>query len=87
MADLTRQLGEYRLTTAQIYYHMPDYDKILPEFIWQQYDIAPKFPELLKFLRFWEHKIEGRLHSIYVADQELITTSDYRHAEWLGTVQ
>jgi len=86
MADLTKQLNDYRLTTAQIFYHMPDYEQILQEFIWQEYDKAPEFPGLLKFLRFWERKIEGRLHSVYVADQELITTSDYRNAEWLGTV-
>ena len=87
MADLTKQMKDYRLTTAQIFYHMPDYEQILQEFIWQEYDIAPKFPELKKFLHFWENKIEGRLHSVYVAKREIITTSDYRLADWMGTVQ
>lgn len=87
MADLNIQMKDYRLTTAQIFYHMPDYEEILQEFIWQEYDLAPKFPELHKFLDFWEKKIEGRLHSVYVAKREIITTSDYRLADWIGTVQ
>lgn len=87
MADLSKQLQDYRLTTAQILYHLPDCEQILQEFIWQDYDIAPKFPQLYKFLDFWEKKIEGKLHSVYVAKREIITSSDYRMAEWFGTMQ
>ena len=87
MADLTKQLGNYRLTTAQIYYHMPDSSNLLQEFIWQDYDLAPQFPELKNFLDFWTREIEGKLHSVYVAKREIITTSDYRASDWLGTVQ
>lgn len=87
MADLNKQLRDYRLTTAKIIYHLPDYQDILQEFIWQDYDIAPKFPQLHQFLDFWVEKIEGKLHSVYVAKQKLITTSDYRNADWEGTLQ
>ncbi len=87
MADLTKQLGEYRLTTAQIYYHMPDFEKILQEFIWQDYDLAPEFPHLQEFLQFWTREIDGKLHSVYVAKRKIITTSDYRNADWEGTLQ
>lgn len=87
MADISKQLDNYRLTTAQIYYHMPDFEQIIQEFIWQEYDLAPQFPELKKFLSFWEKKIEGKLHSVYVAKREIITSCDYRNADWLGTVQ
>lgn len=87
MADLTKQLDDYRLTTAQIYYHMPDFEEILQEFIWQDYDLAPKFPHLQEFLQFWTNKIDGKLHSVYVAKREIITTSDYRNADWQGTLQ
>ena len=87
MADISKQLINYRLTTAQIYYHMPDFEEILQEFIWQEYDLAPQFPELKKFLTFWEKKIEGKLHSVIIAKREIITSSDYRNADWLGTVQ
>lgn len=87
MASLDKQLGNYRLTTAQILYHMPDFQQLLQEFIWQEYDLAPKFPELNRFLGFWVREIEGKIHSVYVAERKLITTSDYRHAAWEGTVQ
>lgn len=87
MADLTIQMKDYRLTTAQIFYHMPDYEQILQEFIWQEYDLAPQFPELAKFLKFWEKKIDGKLHSVYVAKREVITSSDYRNADWIATIQ
>ena len=87
MADLSKQVKDYRLTTAKILYHMPDYEKLLQEYIWQEYDIAPKFPVLKDFLDFWEREIEGKLHSVYVARQEIITPGDYRFADWQGTLQ
>ncbi len=87
MADLKKQLSNYRLTTAQIIYHMPDHNNLLQEFIWQEYDIAPHYPTLHEFIDFWVEEIEGKLHSVYVAKQELITPSDYRFAQWQGTIQ
>jgi uncharacterized protein Usg len=87
MADLGRQLKDYRLTTAKILYHLPDFEKLLQEFVWQDYDIAPRFPELHKFLDFWTREIDGKIHSVYVAKKELITPGDYRFAEWEGTLQ
>ncbi len=87
MADLRQQLADYRLTTAKILYHMPDHFLLLQEFVWQDYDIAPKFPVLKKFLTFWTREIDGKLHSVYVAKKEIITPGDYRFAEWEGTLQ
>jgi uncharacterized protein Usg len=87
MADLKTQLCNYRLTTAKILYHMPDHVHLLQEFIWQDYDIAPKFPVLHKFLAFWTRELDGKLHSVYVAKKELITPGDYRYADWQGTLQ
>ena len=87
MADLRHQLFDYRLTTAKIIYHMPDHQNLLQEFIWQNYDIAPQFPELSKFLNFWKKEIEGKLHSVYVLRKDIITPGDYRFAGWEGTVQ
>ncbi|HIF11421.1 MAG TPA: hypothetical protein EYQ81_17315 [Sneathiellales bacterium] len=46
-------LKDYRLTLAEILYHLPDHPSLLQSFIWQHLDIAPKFPELNKFLGFW----------------------------------
>ena len=52
-SELAIQLQGFRLTTAQIYYHLPDHPRVLQEFIWQHYDLAPKFPKLHGFLHFW----------------------------------
>lgn len=87
MADFEQQLHGCRLITAQIFYHMPDHDKILQQYIWQDYDTAPRFPNLYGFLSFWEKEIEGRLHSVYVAKKSLITPGEYRFAQWEGTLQ
>ncbi|GIL40971.1 usg protein [Roseiterribacter gracilis] len=78
MANLIRQLDDYRLTTAQILYHMPDHPTLLQSFLWQDYDLAPKFPVLHRFLDFWTAKIEGKLHSVQVASQKLITPGELR---------
>lgn len=86
MNDFEKQLNDYRLTTAKIIYHMPDFKDILQEYVWQDYDLAPKYPQLKGFLDFWERKIEGKIHSVYVAKREIISASDYRHAEWQGTL-
>lgn len=79
MANLDLQLTGLRLTTAQIYYFFPDYPKLIQEFLWQDYDIAPRFPKLNEFLEFWTTDIDGALHSVYVAGHPLITAQDYQN--------
>jgi uncharacterized protein Usg len=44
--DFIRQLEGYGLTTANILYRLPDHPKILQTYIWQEYDVAPRFPIL-----------------------------------------
>ncbi len=78
MSSLALQLKDYRLTTAKILYHMPDHPKLLQEFVWQELDVAPRFPVLLKFLRFWEKNIDGKLHSVIVAHSKLIKPAEFR---------
>ena len=56
----------YRLTTAEILYHLPDHPGVLQSYIWQAVDRAPDFPTLRKFLAFWQREIEGKLHSVRV---------------------
>jgi len=87
MADLGKQIKDYRLTTAKILYHLPDYPAFLQEYIWQEYDIAPKFPELNRFLQFWSKELDGKLHSVYIASQELITPGDARFYDCEMTIQ
>jgi uncharacterized protein Usg len=81
MSDLVLQLKDYRLTTAHIFYHMPDYPSLLQEFVWQNLDIAPKFPVLRKFLDFWEGNLDGRLHSVRVASTQIIKPAEMRYAQ------
>jgi uncharacterized protein Usg len=77
-SSLALQLRDYRLTTAHIFYHLPDHPKLLQEYIWQDLDLAPKFPVLMKFLKFWEKNLDGRLHSVKVAHTELIKPAEFR---------
>ncbi len=76
--DLDRKWDAYGLTTAQILYAMPDHPSLLQTYIWQQYDLAPEFPVLRRFLAFWERELEGPLHSVTVAHKRLIRTGEYR---------
>jgi len=78
MTDLERQLQGYRLTTAEILYHMPDHPGVLQSFVWQRLDLAPRFPELHRFLDFWAHNIDGKLHSVRVASAGLVKPSELR---------
>ncbi len=81
--ELQQQLQGYRLTTAEILYHLPDHPAVLQSFIWQHLDIAPRFPVLRRFLAFWERDIEGRLHSVRVASVGLVSPAGWRHAAYL----
>jgi uncharacterized protein Usg len=78
--NLYRQLNGYRLTTAEILYHLPDHPALLQSFVWQQLDVAPDYPVLRRFLDFWTRNIEGRLHSVKVAQVPLISPGQIRHA-------
>ena len=75
--DFRMQLQGYGLTTAEIHYHMPDHPKLLQLYIWQEYDLAPLFPELKAFLDFWQRNLEGALHSVRVAHSKLIRPSEW----------
>jgi uncharacterized protein Usg len=78
MGEFERALKGYRLTTAEILYHIPDHPAVLQSFIWQELDIAPKFPVLTKFLHFWQSSIDGKLHSVRVASRALIAPTDLK---------
>lgn len=79
--EFEKMLNDYRLTTAEIIYHMPDHPSLLQSYVWQEFDLAPKFPQLKKFLDFWEAKLDGKLHSVKVASTELIMPNRYRHCQ------
>ena len=73
-----RQLEGWSLTTAEILYRMPDHPAILQSYIWQDYDVAPEFPALRKFLDFWERTLEGPLHSVSVGHRKLIKPAELK---------
>lgn len=86
MGALALQLRDYRLTTAEILYHLPDHPGILQTFVWQDYDLAPNFPVLRRFLDFWSHSLEGKLHSVKVASARLITPAEMRMSRCFMTL-
>ena len=79
VSELRLALKGYRLTTAEILYHMPDHPALLQTFVWQELDIAPRFPVLSKFLKFWSSNLDGRLHSVRVGTCGLLCPLDVRH--------
>jgi uncharacterized protein Usg len=86
MSDFARQLQDYRLTTAEILYRMPDHPSVLQTYIWQDLDLAPKFPILQKFLDFWEKNLDGRLFKVRVAHSNLIRPAEFRLNAHLATL-
>lgn len=80
MRDIELKLRGYRLTTAEILYHMPDHPGLLQSYIWQEFDLAPGFPVLNRFLRFWTGSIDGRLHSVRVAARGIFCDAELKLA-------
>ncbi len=78
MTKFELALRGYSLTTAEILYHMPDHPDFLQSFIWQEFDLSPKFPVLNKFLHFWSHNLDGKLHSVRVAARGLLAPSELK---------
>jgi uncharacterized protein Usg len=76
--DFEKQVKGYGLTTAQILYRRPDHHWLLQTYVWQAYDLFPEFPELQRFLSFWQQKLEGPLHSVTVAHCKLIKPAELR---------
>lgn len=81
MREMAMQLQGYRLTTAEILYHMPDHPALLQSFVLQKLDKAPDYPVLRKFLNYWEHEIDARIHSVRVAAKGIISPVEMRFAD------
>ena len=76
--EFRMQMEGYGLKTAEIHYHMPDHPSLLQLYVWQEYDLAPDFPELHGFLDYWTATLEGALHSVRVAHHRLIEPSEWK---------
>ena len=76
--DFRKQVEGFGLTTAHILYRRPDHRWLLQSYVWQAYDLFPQFPELQRFLAFWQEKLEGPLHSVQVAHCKLIKPAELK---------
>jgi uncharacterized protein Usg len=72
-------LRGYGMTTAEIYYRLPDYRSVINTFVWQHMDLAPDYPELFRFIEFWQGNIEGPLHSVRFTHRKLIAPGEWRN--------
>ncbi|MCA0423576.1 MAG: usg protein [Proteobacteria bacterium] len=75
--DFQRQLKGYGLTTAQILYRMPDHRNLVQEYLWQEYDLSPDFPELKKFLDFWRRNLDGPVLSVTITHANVIKPTSF----------
>lgn len=84
--DFARRLDGYGLTTAKILYRLPDHPGLLQTYVWQDYDLAPRFPILASFLEFWRRELEGPVHSVTVAHSRLIKPAEFRAVDGVLTL-
>lgn len=80
--DFELQLKGYGLLTAEIVYYLPDYPSLLQQFIWQDYDEAPDYPVLFKFLDHWRREIEAAIHSVRIAHERSLGAREFRHTDF-----
>ena len=85
-SDFARQLDGYGLSLVQIHYYLPDHPSLLQFYVMQQYDLAPRFPELERFLDHWRREVEAVLHSACVAHQDLVGPAEWRAVDGVITV-
>lgn len=76
--DFVTMLKGYSLTTAEILYRMPDHPALIQSYVWQDYDLHPRFPKLQGFLDFWTKNLEGKLYKVLVAHTGLIKPAELR---------
>jgi len=76
--DFRAELTGFSLTTAEILYRMPDHPSLLQSYVWQDYDIHPRFPRLMQFLDFWSRNLDGKLYRVTVTHKKLVTPEELR---------
>jgi len=77
--DTELMLKGYGLTTAEMFYRMPDHCHVLNTFVWQVYDLAPDHPRLFKFIAFWQSEIDGPLHSVRFTHRKMVGAGEWRN--------
>ena len=76
--DFARQVAGFSLTTAEILYRLPDHQTLLQTYLWQDYDLSPRFPKLRAFLDFWTRNLDGPLAGVRVAHKGLVSAREFR---------
>lgn len=76
--DFAAQLRGFSLTTAEILYRLPDHPSLLQTYIWQDYDLHPRFPKLSAFLDYWSKHLEGKLFKVTVAHRGLVSPAELK---------
>ena len=76
--DFRAQIKGFSLTTAEILYRLPDHPALLQSYIWQDYDLHPRFPKLTGFLDYWKQNLEGQLFKVTVAHRGLIQPAELK---------
>jgi len=72
---------DWSLTTAEILYRLPDHPSLLQTFLWQEFDVHPKFPRLHRFLDFWESELDGKLFKVTIAHHLLLSPHEIKLAK------
>ena len=86
MFEQVSLLEDYRLTTAEILYRMPDHPDLLQTYVWQSLDRVPDFPKLNDFLDFWQRQLDGQLHSVRVAYVGVVEPLEWDYAKCILTL-
>ncbi len=79
--DFIAQLQGHSLTTAEILYRLPDHPALIQSYLWQDYDLAPAFPKLRNFLKFWSESLDGPLYGIRVMHKQLLSPREIRYLD------
>ena len=75
------------LATLDIIYRLPDYTHLFQQFVWRRLDLFPTFPNIRRFLGFWDRTIEGKLHEVAIASTRYYGDSKLAHANAVYTLQ
>lgn len=86
VSELKKLIEGYRLVTAEILYRMPDHPKLQQSYIWQEYDLEPKYPALSKFLDFWSRELDGPIHSVRVGTRRVIHPTEFVNADFMASI-
>ena len=79
MTETEMMMRGYGLTTAEMFYRMPDYPSVLNTFVWQDYDRAPDHDRLMQFIDYWKAEIDGALHSVRFSHRKLMSSGEWRN--------